>query len=151
MRNLQISDLHASHPASQPSAQESPVFESSLLRQLVHGATEKSGRALNPSTAILSISRTTAQVSDDSVDVLPVLWFIKLHKLIAFANVFLCIFCKVVDANDYACKLFECAYSDLIGRKLTSLVRANQMLQEILKEDTVDSTGNLNTVSAKVV
>ncbi|KAA0718713.1 PAS domain-containing serine/threonine-protein kinase [Triplophysa tibetana] len=118
MRNLQISDLHGSHPASRPSVQESPVLESSLLRQLVHGATRMSGRALNPSTAILSISRTTAQV---------------------------------VDANDYACKMFECAYSDLIGRKLTSLVRANQMLQEILKEDTVDSTGNLKTVSAKVV
>lgn len=56
-----------------------------------------------------------------------------------------------MEANDYACKLFECAYSDLIGRKLTSLLRANQMLQEILKEDTVDSTGNLFTVSAKVV
>ncbi|XP_057191000.1 PAS domain-containing serine/threonine-protein kinase isoform X1 [Triplophysa rosa] len=118
MRNLQISDLHGSHPTSQPSAQESPVFESSLLRQLVCSATEKSGTALNPSTAILSISRTTAQV---------------------------------VDANDYACKLFECAYSDLIGQKLTSLVRASQMLQEILKEDTVDSTGNLITVAAKVV
>lgn len=147
MRDLQILDLHGSHPVSQPSALESPVFESSLLRQLICSASEKSGTALNPSTAVLSVSRTTAQVSDDFVVRCSLV-----HK--TTQNVCICIIsslCKVVDANDYACKLFECAYSGLIGRKLTSLLRASQMLQEILKEDAVDSTGNLITVSAKVV
>lgn len=58
---------------------------------------------------------------------------------------------QVLDANEHACKLFECAYSDLIGRKLTSLLKANQMLEEVLKEETLDSDGNLFAVSAKVV
>ncbi|XP_073712319.1 PAS domain-containing serine/threonine-protein kinase isoform X2 [Misgurnus anguillicaudatus] len=114
MRNLQISDLQDSHPV----AQQIPVFESSLLKRLTCGAPDNCGIALNPSTANLSINRSTAQV---------------------------------VDANDYASKLFECAYSDLIGQKLTSLLRANQILEEVLKEDTLDSTGNLVTFSAKVV
>lgn len=60
-------------------------------------------------------------------------------------------FCKVLDANEHACKLFECGYSDLIGQKLTSLLRANQMLEEVLKEETLDSDGNLVAISAKVV
>ncbi|XP_051552824.1 PAS domain-containing serine/threonine-protein kinase isoform X2 [Myxocyprinus asiaticus] len=120
MRNLQLSDLHISHPASQPSAHGSPVLENSLLRQFISTTPENRGTTLtiNPNKAILSINRFTLQV---------------------------------LDANKHACKLFECANSDLIGQKLTSLLRVNQMLEEILKEDILDSTGNLITVSAKVV
>ncbi|XP_059357319.1 PAS domain-containing serine/threonine-protein kinase-like isoform X2 [Carassius carassius] len=58
---------------------------------------------------------------------------------------------QVLDANEHACKLFECGYSDLIGQKLTSLLRASQMLEEVLKEETLDSDGNLVAISAKVV
>jgi len=68
-----------------------------------------------------------------------------------FLSLFFFFFCKVLDANEHACKLFDCAYSDLIGRKLTSLLRANQMLVEVLKEETLDSDGNLVAISAKVV
>ncbi|XP_016347564.1 PAS domain-containing serine/threonine-protein kinase isoform X2 [Sinocyclocheilus anshuiensis] len=62
-----------------------------------------------------------------------------------------CTTLQVLDANEHACKLFECAYSDLIGRKLTSLLKASQMLEEGLKEETLDSDGNLVAISAKVV
>uniref|UniRef100_A0A8C2K8H7 PAS domain-containing serine/threonine-protein kinase n=1 Tax=Cyprinus carpio TaxID=7962 RepID=A0A8C2K8H7_CYPCA len=62
-----------------------------------------------------------------------------------------CTTLQVSDANEHACKLFECAYSDLIGRKLTSLLKASQMLEEGLKEETLDSDGNLVAISAKVV
>ncbi|XP_052388270.1 PAS domain-containing serine/threonine-protein kinase [Carassius gibelio] len=62
-----------------------------------------------------------------------------------------CTTLQVLDANEHACKLFECAYSDLIGRKLTSLLKASQMLEEGLKEETLDSDGNLVGISAKVV
>ncbi|XP_039551037.1 PAS domain-containing serine/threonine-protein kinase isoform X2 [Pimephales promelas] len=62
-----------------------------------------------------------------------------------------CTTSQVLDANEHACKLFDCAYSDLIGRKLTSLLRANQTLVEVLKEETLDSDGNLVAISAKVV
>ncbi|XP_073705888.1 PAS domain-containing serine/threonine-protein kinase [Garra rufa] len=58
---------------------------------------------------------------------------------------------QVLDANEHACKLFECAYSDLIGRKLTSLLKASQTQEEVLKEESLDSDGNLVAVSAKVV
>ncbi|XP_003197983.2 PAS domain-containing serine/threonine-protein kinase [Danio rerio] len=58
---------------------------------------------------------------------------------------------QVLDANEHACKLFECAYSDLMGRKLTSLLRSSQMLEEVLKEEALDSDGNLVTISSKVV
>ncbi|XP_043075192.1 PAS domain-containing serine/threonine-protein kinase isoform X2 [Puntigrus tetrazona] len=120
VRNLQISDLHGSHPVSPSSNHGSPVLESSLLRQLMCTAPEKRGTALtiNPNKAVVSINCTTLQV---------------------------------LDANEHACKLFECGYSDLISRKLTSLLRANQMLEEVLKEETLDSDGNLVPISAKVV
>ncbi|RXN12324.1 PAS domain-containing serine threonine- kinase [Labeo rohita] len=62
-----------------------------------------------------------------------------------------CTTLQVLDANEHACKLFECAYSDLIGRKLTSLLKASQTLEEVLKEETMDSDGNLVAISAKVV
>uniref|UniRef100_A0A8C1BLM5 PAS domain-containing serine/threonine-protein kinase n=2 Tax=Cyprinus carpio carpio TaxID=630221 RepID=A0A8C1BLM5_CYPCA len=62
-----------------------------------------------------------------------------------------CTTLQVLDANEHACKLFECGYSDLISQKLTSLLRANQMLEEVLKEETLDSDGNLVAISAKVV
>ncbi|XP_058607475.1 PAS domain-containing serine/threonine-protein kinase isoform X2 [Onychostoma macrolepis] len=62
-----------------------------------------------------------------------------------------CTTLQVLDANEHACKLFECGYSDLIGRKLTSILRANQILEEVLKEETLDSDGKLVAISAKVV
>ncbi|CAM4588551.1 unnamed protein product [Leuciscus chuanchicus] len=62
-----------------------------------------------------------------------------------------CTTSQVLDANEHASKLFDCTYSDLIGRKLTSLLRANQTLVEVLKEETLDSDGNLVAISAKVV
>ncbi|KAK9980055.1 hypothetical protein ABG768_013453 [Culter alburnus] len=62
-----------------------------------------------------------------------------------------CTTLQVLDANEHACKMFECAYSDLIGQKLTALLRANHMLEEALKEETLDSDGNLVAISAKVV
>ncbi|XP_016147325.1 PAS domain-containing serine/threonine-protein kinase isoform X2 [Sinocyclocheilus grahami] len=62
-----------------------------------------------------------------------------------------CTTLQVLDANEHACKLFECGYSDLICQKLTSLLRANQMLEELLKEETLDSDGKLVAISAKVV
>ncbi|XP_067219777.1 PAS domain-containing serine/threonine-protein kinase [Chanodichthys erythropterus] len=62
-----------------------------------------------------------------------------------------CTTSQVLDANEHACKLFDCAYSDLIGRKLTALLRANHTLEEALKEETLDSDGNLVAISAKVV
>ncbi|XP_051985060.1 PAS domain-containing serine/threonine-protein kinase [Xyrauchen texanus] len=120
MRNLQLSDLHISHSAPQPSDQGSPVLENSLLRQFISTTPENRGTTLtiNPNKAILSINHLTSQV---------------------------------LDANKHACKLFECENSDLIGQKLTSLLRVNHMLEEVLREDILDSAGNLITVSAKVV
>ncbi|XP_067309385.1 PAS domain-containing serine/threonine-protein kinase isoform X2 [Pseudorasbora parva] len=62
-----------------------------------------------------------------------------------------CTTSQVLDANKHACKLFECTYSDLIGRKLSSLLKANHMIEEALKEETLDSDGNVVAVSAKMV
>ncbi|TRY69735.1 hypothetical protein DNTS_035416 [Danionella cerebrum] len=114
-KSLQISDLLSLSPSSNPM---SPVLESSLLRQLLTTAPEKTSLIFNPNKAVLAITCSTSQV---------------------------------LDANEQACKLFECANRDLIGRKLSSLLRGNQMMEEGMKDETLDSEGNLVTVSTKVV
>ncbi|XP_026780935.3 PAS domain-containing serine/threonine-protein kinase [Pangasianodon hypophthalmus] len=62
-----------------------------------------------------------------------------------------CTTAQVVDVNKQACKLFEYTRSELIGRMLTFLLKTSQMTEDVLGEESLDSAGNLITISGKVV
>ncbi|XP_058273929.1 PAS domain-containing serine/threonine-protein kinase isoform X1 [Hemibagrus wyckioides] len=62
-----------------------------------------------------------------------------------------CTTAQVVDVNKQACKLFEYTRSELIGQTLTSLLKTSQMTEDVLGEESLDSEGNLITISGKVV
>lgn len=58
---------------------------------------------------------------------------------------------QVVYVNKQACKLFEYTRSELIGKTLTFLLKTSQMTEDVLGEESLDSAGNLITISGKVV
>ncbi|XP_047662475.1 PAS domain-containing serine/threonine-protein kinase [Tachysurus fulvidraco] len=58
---------------------------------------------------------------------------------------------QVVDVNKQACKLFEYTRTELIGHMLTFLLKTSQLTEDVLGEEILDSAGNLNTISGKVV
>ncbi|XP_060762044.1 PAS domain-containing serine/threonine-protein kinase isoform X2 [Neoarius graeffei] len=58
---------------------------------------------------------------------------------------------QVVDVNKQACKLLEYTRSELIGQALTFLLKTSQMTEDVLGEESLDSAGNVITISGKVV
>uniref|UniRef100_A0A8C8DDU6 PAS domain-containing serine/threonine-protein kinase n=1 Tax=Oryzias sinensis TaxID=183150 RepID=A0A8C8DDU6_9TELE len=59
---------------------------------------------------------------------------------------------EIFSANEQAAKLFESPSVDLIGKKISSLLkRTNQVLEEALEENDVRVDGTIGTVSGKVV
>ncbi|MGH0146823.1 UNVERIFIED_CONTAM: hypothetical protein FKN15_024073 [Acipenser sinensis] len=59
---------------------------------------------------------------------------------------------EILVANEMSCKLFGYNSQDLIGQKLSFLLRkTNQSLEEALGEEHLEATGNLVMVSGKVV
>ncbi|XP_023821184.1 PAS domain-containing serine/threonine-protein kinase [Oryzias latipes] len=59
---------------------------------------------------------------------------------------------EILSANEQAAKLFESPSVDLIGKKISSLLkRTNQVLEEALEENDVRVDGTIGTVSGKVV
>ncbi|XP_076837669.1 PAS domain-containing serine/threonine-protein kinase [Brachyhypopomus gauderio] len=100
------------------------VLDSSLLRQLLGGGPARP-RVMEEGQNLLNPNKATVTVD------------------VATA--------EVVDVNRRACRLFECTRRDLIGQPLTSLLKTNQMTEEAVGEETLDSAGNLVTVTGKVV
>ncbi|XP_033894671.3 PAS domain-containing serine/threonine-protein kinase [Acipenser ruthenus] len=59
---------------------------------------------------------------------------------------------EILVANEMSCKLFGYNSQDLIGQKLSFLLRkTNQSLEEALGEEHLEATGNLVMISGKVV
>ncbi|XP_068605009.1 PAS domain-containing serine/threonine-protein kinase [Brachionichthys hirsutus] len=59
---------------------------------------------------------------------------------------------EILSANDQACKLFECTADELIGKKLSCVLkRTSQVLEEALEEDFPFLDGSVAAVSGKVV
>ncbi|XP_075877367.1 PAS domain-containing serine/threonine-protein kinase [Nelusetta ayraudi] len=59
---------------------------------------------------------------------------------------------EILSANDQACTLFDCATSELIGKKLSCLLRkTSQVLEEALGQDFPLDDGTIATVTGKVV
>ncbi|XP_069053682.1 PAS domain-containing serine/threonine-protein kinase isoform X1 [Lepisosteus oculatus] len=59
---------------------------------------------------------------------------------------------EILIANDVACKLFDYSSKDLIGLKLSCLLKkTSQTLEEALGEEHLETNGNLVMVSGKVV
>ncbi|KAK5859909.1 hypothetical protein PBY51_021426 [Eleginops maclovinus] len=59
---------------------------------------------------------------------------------------------KILSANEQACKLFECSTNELIGKKLSCILKkTSQILEEALEEDFVLVDGTVAAVSGKVV
>uniref|UniRef100_UPI0037E833C0 PAS domain-containing serine/threonine-protein kinase n=1 Tax=Semicossyphus pulcher TaxID=241346 RepID=UPI0037E833C0 len=59
---------------------------------------------------------------------------------------------QILSANEQACKLFECTNNDLIGKKLSCIVKkTNQVLEDALEEDFLLVDGTVAAVSGKVV
>lgn len=62
------------------------------------------------------------------------------------------LFFQILSANDQACKLFDCGTSELIGKKLSSMLKkTSQVLEEALGQDFPLDDGTIATVSGKVV
>ncbi|XP_037553131.1 PAS domain-containing serine/threonine-protein kinase-like [Nematolebias whitei] len=59
---------------------------------------------------------------------------------------------EILSANDQASKLFECSTKELIGKKLSSVLKkTSQVLEEALEEDYPLANGHVASVSGKVV
>ncbi|XP_070701720.1 PAS domain-containing serine/threonine-protein kinase [Pempheris klunzingeri] len=59
---------------------------------------------------------------------------------------------EILSANEQACKLFECTSNELIGKKLSCILKkTSQVLEEALEEDFLLVDGTVETVSGKVV
>lgn len=65
----------------------------------------------------------------------------------------LCVFIfQILSANEQACKLFECTTNELIGKKLTCILKkTSQVLEKALEEDFLLVDGTVAVVSGKVV
>lgn len=61
-------------------------------------------------------------------------------------------FFQILSANEQACKLFECTTNELIGKKLSSILKTtSQVLEKALEEDFLLVDGTVGAVSGKVV
>ncbi|XP_032387453.1 PAS domain-containing serine/threonine-protein kinase isoform X1 [Etheostoma spectabile] len=59
---------------------------------------------------------------------------------------------EILSANEQACKLFECSTTELIGKKLSCILKkTSQVLEEALEEDVPLLDGTVAAVSGKVV
>ncbi|XP_071348850.1 PAS domain-containing serine/threonine-protein kinase [Trachinotus anak] len=59
---------------------------------------------------------------------------------------------EILSANEQACKLFDCTTNELIGKKLSCLLKkTSQILEQALEEDFALVDGTVATVSGKVV
>ncbi|XP_010793654.1 PAS domain-containing serine/threonine-protein kinase isoform X3 [Notothenia coriiceps] len=59
---------------------------------------------------------------------------------------------KILSANEQACKMFECLTNEVIGKKLSCILKkTSQVLEEALEEDFVLVDGTVAAVSGKVV
>uniref|UniRef100_A0A8D0AHF7 PAS domain-containing serine/threonine-protein kinase n=1 Tax=Sander lucioperca TaxID=283035 RepID=A0A8D0AHF7_SANLU len=59
---------------------------------------------------------------------------------------------EILSANEQACKLFECTTTELIGKKLSCILKkTSQVLEEALEEDVPLLDGTVVAVSGKVV
>ena len=65
---------------------------------------------------------------------------------------FVAFFPQIIAADDQACKLFGCTPEDLIGKKLSCVLkRTSQVLEEALEEDFPLLDGTVAAVTGKVV
>lgn len=61
-------------------------------------------------------------------------------------------FFQILSANEQACTLFDCTTSELIGKKLSSLLKkTSQVLEEALEQDFPLEDGTVATVTGKAV
>lgn len=59
---------------------------------------------------------------------------------------------QIMSANEQACKLFDCTTSELIGKKLTCILKkTSQVLEEALEEDFPLVDGTVAALTGKVV
>lgn len=59
---------------------------------------------------------------------------------------------QIKSANEQACKLFECTTKELIGKKLSCMLKkTSQVLEEAMEEDFPLEDGTVAAVSGKVV
>nr|XP_033505741.1 PAS domain-containing serine/threonine-protein kinase isoform X1 [Epinephelus lanceolatus]XP_033505742.1 PAS domain-containing serine/threonine-protein kinase isoform X1 [Epinephelus lanceolatus] len=59
---------------------------------------------------------------------------------------------EILSANEQACKLFECTTKELIGKKLSCMLKkTSQVLEEAMEEDFLLEDGTVAAVSGKVV
>ncbi|KAM3603762.1 uncharacterized protein V6R79_001706 [Siganus canaliculatus] len=59
---------------------------------------------------------------------------------------------EILSANEQACKLFECTTDELIGKKLSCVLKkTSQVLEEALEEDCLLDNGTVAAASGKVV
>ncbi|KAM3865941.1 PAS domain-containing serine/threonine-protein kinase [Diretmus argenteus] len=59
---------------------------------------------------------------------------------------------EILSANEQACKLFECSTNELIGKKLSCVLKkTSQILEEALAEEYLQVDGTVAVVSGKVV
>ncbi|XP_008279427.1 PAS domain-containing serine/threonine-protein kinase [Stegastes partitus] len=59
---------------------------------------------------------------------------------------------EILSVNEEACKLFECTTNELIGKKLSAILKkTSQVLEEALEEDFPLSDGTIAAVSGKVL
>ncbi|XP_044074602.1 PAS domain-containing serine/threonine-protein kinase [Siniperca chuatsi] len=59
---------------------------------------------------------------------------------------------EILSANEQACKLFECTTNELVGKKLSCILKkTSQVLEEALEEDFLLVDGTVAAVSGKVV
>ncbi|XP_028284053.1 PAS domain-containing serine/threonine-protein kinase [Parambassis ranga] len=59
---------------------------------------------------------------------------------------------EILTANEQACKLFECTINELIGKKLSCVLKkTSQVLEDALEEDFPLADGTVTMVSGKVV
>lgn len=72
--------------------------------------------------------------------------------LVVHGFIVLLLIFQILSANDQACTLFDCATSELIGKKLSCLLRkTSQVLEEALGQDFPLDDGTIATVTGKVV
>lgn len=80
------------------------------------------------------------------------LWLCLCSSDCTFFHSFIVGFFQILSANDQACNLFDCGTSELIGKKLSSLLKTtSQVLEEALGQDFPLDDGTIATVTGKVV
>lgn len=162
-RNCQISSLHSGsqtpavclpHPSTMSETEET------LFCQLTSGRFALSGSSsvLNPNKVSLTVHHKTREVL--YMHLMTVKLLLNCNNRLAennaagraySVNVYVLSF-QILSANEQACKLFQCASNELIGRKLSSVLKkTSQVLEQALEEDFPLVDGTVAAVSGKVV